>query len=118
MRRRYRFDADLDCVVEVGSNYFEERARGPHVIGDDLPGGVKGMLSHADGRMYDSKSRYRAEVKARGYVEIGNETKFPVKPQPTRADYEREVVTAREQIAGDWNGTRGWLAKQNERRGR
>ena len=29
--------------------------------------------SMADGQIYDSKSRYRAEIKARGYEEIGNE---------------------------------------------
>lgn len=29
--------------------------------------------SMADGKMYDSKSRYRAELRARGFEELGNE---------------------------------------------
>jgi hypothetical protein len=36
--------------------------------------------SQADGRMYDSKSRYRRELKARGMIEVGNEV---VEHRPT-----------------------------------
>jgi hypothetical protein len=45
----------------------------PYVIGDDLPGGIHGMVSHADGKKYDSKSKYLAEVKARRCSVVGNE---------------------------------------------
>lgn len=34
---------------------------------------VDGFRSMADGRMYDSKSQYRADLKARGLVEMGND---------------------------------------------
>lgn len=34
---------------------------------------VDGFRSMADGKMYDSKSKYRAELKARGLVELGND---------------------------------------------
>lgn len=115
MRRRYRYDADLDAIVEIGSNYFEESPSGPTVIGDELPGGIHGMRSHADGKTYDSKSRYLADVRARGFEVTGNEKTFPVKQQAGRTDYEREAVKARDQIAGDWNGTRGWLEQMNAR---
>lgn len=116
MRRRYRYDSGLDAVVEIGGNYFEERPRGPSVIGDGLPGGVAGIRSHADGKQYDSKSRYTAEVKARGFEIVGNETRFPSAPAPSATDYVREVIKAKEQIAGNYAGTADWLKKQNERR--
>lgn len=38
--------------------------------------------SHADGRYYTSKKKYRAELKARNFVELGNEQ---VKPKPFKA---------------------------------
>lgn len=38
-----------------------------HIIKDDL-GGVQGMLNHADGKIYDSKSAYYKSLKASGHV--------------------------------------------------
>jgi len=38
---------------------------------------VDPFRSMADGKTYDSKSRYRAELKARGMVEIGNDNITP-----------------------------------------
>lgn len=75
MRTRYRYDADLDAVVEIrpNSNYFEERTQGPAIIRDDLPGGINGMLSHADKKTYDSKSAYTKAVRRAGCEIVGNE---------------------------------------------
>lgn len=39
------------------------------------------IRSMADGRMYDSKSRYRGDLRARGMVEVGNERVGP-RPEP------------------------------------
>lgn len=114
-RQTYIYDPDLDCVrPKYGHNQFEERS-GPNLIRDDLPGGINGMLSHADARIYTSKSRYLREVRARGYEVVGNDTGGPKKPVTPRSEYEREAVVAREQIAGNWNDTRGWLRQHNER---
>lgn len=52
--------------------------RGPSVISDDL--GVKGLLNHANGRMYDSKSEFRNATKRAGCVEVGTQ---PVKEWKT-----------------------------------
>ena len=46
---------------------------GTGVISDYLPGGVNGMLSHADGKRYDSKSQYERAVKAKGCRVVGND---------------------------------------------
>lgn len=43
------------------------------IIKDDLPGGVNGMLSHADGKRYDSKSSYARALKAKGCRVVGND---------------------------------------------
>lgn len=43
------------------------------IIGDTLPGGVNGMLSHADGKRYDSKSQYERAVRAKGCRVVGND---------------------------------------------
>lgn len=47
----------------------------PMVISDT----IDGFRSMADGQMYDSKSRYRADLRARGLIEVGND------PQANRA---------------------------------
>ena len=114
-RQTYIYDPDLDCVrPKYGHNEYREPG-GPNLIRDDMPGGIHGTLSHADGRVYDSKSRYLAEVRARGYEVVGNDTSRAKKPETPRAEYEREAVTAARQIEGNWNDTRGWLRQHNER---
>lgn len=40
---------------------------------DNLPGGVNGILNHADGQRYDSKSNYEKAVKAKGCRIVGND---------------------------------------------
>jgi hypothetical protein len=41
----------------------------PNVISDNMDA----IRSMADGKMYDSKSRYRRELRARGCYELGND---------------------------------------------
>lgn len=49
-----------------------------YVIGDTLP---TGALRHpSNGRMYDSKSKFRDETRARGLVEVGNDVRPPRRP--------------------------------------
>ncbi len=118
MRTRYRYDADLDCLVEIGgnSNYFEEKTESTNVISDNLGVGVNGLRHMPSGKMLDSKSAHRRETKARGLVEIGNETNFGSKAKEDPRAYGQMVKDAAEQIAGDYNGTRGWLEHQRNNR--
>lgn len=44
----------------------------PYVVSDAM-GGIHGLKSMADGRIYDSKRKYRAELRAHGCEEVGNE---------------------------------------------
>lgn len=42
-------------------------AFGIQVISDQLGNGVQGVLNHADGKMYDSKSAYHRTLNERGF---------------------------------------------------
>lgn len=51
--------------------HFGEQAQDPRFyVQSDT---IEPFRSMADNRMYDSKSRYRADLKARGMIEVGNE---------------------------------------------
>lgn len=68
------------------------QARSVHIIPDDCE-----IKSHADGKGYTSKSRYRAELKARGMIELGNERPQlqpkPFVPSPGIQDTLRRVAS-------------------------
>lgn len=56
----------------------------PMVVSDSLEvmaGSLNGMQSFADGRFYTSKAKYRADLRARGYVEVGND---PARLRPSK----------------------------------
>lgn len=118
MRTRYRWDKEMDDLVEIrdSSNYFEEeKPRGPNVISDDVGAGVNGLLHMPSGQMLDSKSAHYRESKARGREHVGNETNFAAKKSKLHPDdYMREVLKVDAQIQGNHNGTRDWLARQKE----
>lgn len=67
MRRLYRYDQTAGKLVEL----TEERDYQPRVYvqGDGMPAAVH----HADGRVYDSKSKFRRVTRDHGYVEVGND---------------------------------------------
>ena len=50
---------------------------GPSIITDSIE-----VRSMANGQVYDSKSQYRADLKARGLVELGNEQLKRPPPEP------------------------------------
>lgn len=57
------------------------------------------IRSMADGKMYDSKSAYRRDVKARGLIELGNETiKEPKRDIPE--GLRNDIREAYERITG------------------
>lgn len=117
MRRRFYYDPDLDAVLEVGSNYFDDTPRGPSVISDDVGAGVNGLRHMPSGRMLDSKSAHRRENRARGLEEVGNQQDFAGrKVSHTAHEYGQMVKDARDQIAGNWNGTADWLRREREGR--
>lgn len=112
MRTRYRYDADLDAVVAVGNNFYDDAPRGPNVITDDVGAGVNGLRHMPSGKMLDSKSAHRNENRARGLYELGNDR---IDRQPReKHDYSRDVRDAKEQIASNYNGTADRLRRERE----
>jgi len=73
-RKRYRYDRDLDCTVEIGDNYFEESA-GPNIISDiDEYRTVAGDVASDGQRVHiGSRSRHREFLKDNNLVEVGND---------------------------------------------
>lgn len=55
-----------------------ETGAAPAVISDSL--GLHGMVHPATGKRMDSKSGFRAETKARGLTEMGNERQRDTRP--------------------------------------
>ena len=120
MRTRYRYDKDMDCVVDIrdGSNYYEPPTEsGPNVISDDVGAGVKGLRNMASNKYLDSKSAHRKENKARGLEEVGNEQNFASKPETLPKDhYGKAVKQAYEQFDGNYNGIADRVRNERLRR--
>ncbi len=115
MKTTYRWDRDMDCLVEVrsNSNYFEE-PKGPTLISDDMGAGVRGLraMYRKDKKHFDSKSRYRADVKAHGLEIVGNDDPRGSAPPPI--DYGRVVKDAHDQFSSNWNGTADAVRAQEQ----
>ena len=63
-------------------HFGEQSTSGVYVISDTMDP----IISMADGKPYDSKSRYRADLRARGLIEVGNDRieRRPVQAPPVR----------------------------------
>jgi hypothetical protein len=116
MRTTFRWDKDMECLVEVrsNSNYFEE-PKGPHLISDDMGAGVNGLraMYRKDKKHFDSKSRYRADVKAHGLEISGNDDMRG--SAPPKPDYGQAVKAAYEQFDHNWNGTADRVKAEEQR---
>ena len=116
MRTTYRWDKDMECLVEVrgNANYFEE-PKGPYTISDDVGAGVKGLRHMPTGKMLDSKSAFREADKRSGRECVGNETEFASKPpRPERGYYETEARIANEMLTSNFNGMRDRVNRENQ----
>lgn len=73
-----------------------------YVISDDL--GKDGILNHADGKMYDSKSQYYKAVKEAGCEVLGNdaprESNAPQYKNHTEKDIQRDIAQSIQQLGG------------------
>lgn len=119
MRRRFRFDPDLEAVVEIGSNYFDDTPRGPNVITDDIGAGVNGLraMHRMDKRRFDSKSGMRKDAAEMGLKPVGDALDFAsTRDKPPRDYYGQQVNDAWQQIQGNYNGTADRLRREKEQR--
>lgn len=67
------YDRPIQEPEEPRRNRKGEKNTKSGCISDDL--GLKGMVNHADGKRYDSKSEFRKATRRAGCYEIGNDIK-------------------------------------------
>lgn len=97
-RGLFTYDVEKGCLVPVNKPKVVVDA--PAVHADEILGG---MLSHADCKIYTSKSAYRQSLKELGYIEVGHEKIKPKKREPDpayqaqlREDLERSYYELRD----------------------
>lgn len=88
--KRHWIYRDGEGLVEVCRQAPRPRV---HIRGDT----IEPMRSMADGKHYTSLSRYRAELKARGYEQVGNE-RAAFEPEPFKSDGIPELRETVEQM--------------------
>ena len=120
MKTTFRWDKDMECLVEVrsNSNYYDDTPKGPNVIRDDMGAGVNGLraMYRKDKKRFDSKSAYRRDVKAHGLAEVGNEQNFESKPAALPKDHYGELVRASyDQFQGNYNGMADRVRAEEQR---
>lgn len=81
------YDKEAGGVLPVQE---KPKIKSHHVIEDTM----EPMLSHADGKMYDSKSAYKRALKEQGYQVIGNERFGEFTDIPTDEETEKEIREA------------------------
>jgi hypothetical protein len=70
------------------------------VVTDDT---VEHFKSHADGKMYSSKKKYRNELHGMGYEEIGNDTQEDLKHKAVLED-QAKLKDIKNDIERTWDG--------------
>ena len=106
-QRICKFCGDLHEVARWPDNckdnvpYQRSDYPSPALRHDRLPGGVNGMVNHADGRRYDSKSAYYAAVRASGCEIVGDDSSLRpsmlMDKEQRREPHEAEVAQAARQ---------------------
>ena len=73
--------AAIDAGIVKQKYDYAEKGSSAYVISDSLGDGVKGLLNHADGKLYDSKSSYYKAVKAAGCEVLGSDAPTEVRKE-------------------------------------
>lgn len=104
----HRFDAwPHNCLPPRNLNRSDHPA--PAIISDTLPGGIHGMLSHADGRIYDSKQAYYKSVRAAGCEIVADDRSYQpealaereIDRGPSEAEIRNAYIQARDTLTSD-----------------
>lgn len=105
MSREYficKWDHDKDELLMIpAENYSISPSNCPNVIEDTM----EPMMSHADGKWYDSKSTYEKSVKSYGCEILGDEV-LNLKDRTYKTDskqLKRDVHRAAREIRDNWH---------------
>lgn len=107
---RFRYDKDLDCLIEVRdrSNYFEA-SPGPTIISDIEPYRAIGSDIACDNKrpVISGRRQHREFLRRNGYVEVGNEMGRPA-PEPTESRaYQADLVNDIKRAMGEYGSNTG-----------
>jgi hypothetical protein len=107
---RYRYDKDLECLVEVRdqSNYFEE-SKGPTIIKDIEGYRAMGSDVACSGKRpyITSRSQHRAYLRRNNYVETGNEAPRVYDDRPTFKQAQEQRVHDIKRAMGEYGSNTG-----------
>lgn len=108
---RFRYDKDMDCMVEVreGANYYEDKPKAPTVISDLAPYRAAGSDVACGGRrpMIDGRRQHREFLSRNGYVEVGNERAPGRGDAPTPREAQRSRVEDIKRALGEYGSNTG-----------
>ena len=104
---RYRYDKDLDAIVEIRdrSNFFEEeKPKGPALIKDIEPYRAMGAdVALKGGRpVIGSRSEHRQYLRRNGYVETGNEVPRVYDDRPSARQQQEQRVHDLKRAMGEY----------------
>lgn len=98
LKRWFEVDLSTNRMIDENGNFIDQSGQSfspsVSIISDKLDN----VWNPADGKIYDSKSKYYAAVKAHGGEIIGNEQQKASRPQ---VQYDRREL--REQINAAWS---------------
>jgi hypothetical protein len=107
---RYRYDKDLDCLIELreGSNWFEP-SKGPNVISDIEPYRAVASDIACDGKrpMIGGRRQHREFLSRNGYIEVGNESGMTRSDMPSAREMQRDRIEDIKRAAGDYGSNTG-----------
>jgi len=100
--RKCKACGDFHDIYNWPANHWEEpplrsELASPAFISDNLEsiGGLRGLQCQVSGKWFTSKAKMRAEYKARGVTEMGNDKPTPLKkPKPDRMAIKEAVAKA------------------------
>lgn len=108
---RYRYDKDLDCLVEIRdrSNFFDDTPKGPNLIRDIEPYRAMGSDVACDGKrpVINSRSEHRQYLRRNGYVETGNEVPRVYDDRPTARQLQESRVRDIKRAMGEYGSNTG-----------
>jgi hypothetical protein len=107
---RFRYDRDLDCLVEIraGSNWFEP-AKGPTIISDIEPYRAVASDVACDGKrpLIGGRRQHREFLFRNGYVEVGNERNGFRSDNPSERERQADLVHDVKRSMGEYGSNTG-----------
>lgn len=108
---RYRYDRDMECLVEVrdGANFHDDAPKGPSIIRDLEPYRAAGADVACGGKrpMISGRRQHREFLARNGYVEVGNDN--PTRPTdgPSHREAQRQRVDDIKRSLGEYGSNTG-----------